>query len=205
MEREVGENLVIAGPSSESDFLWGCACSLVPGGQDLSAQWASKGSVIFGTCRSSSWECLLGRPPHLLGPSCWIITAIKVSCSMGSPGFMGRKWSPFVHSCALAQSCNAASGADSRYWPGRRSLSTGMQDGSDEIMSYAFQRGHWFWMPYFLGVETCNVLVKFTEGLEASTEVKMSTRFCIALHKRKITGGVCGYLRDECFKAEEHF
>lgn len=29
--------------------------------------------------------------------------------------------------------------------------------------------------------------------------------FCIALHKREITGRVYGYLRGECFKAEEHF
>lgn len=79
---------------------------------------------------------------------------IKVSCSIGSPVFLRRKWSLYVHSCGLAQSCNAACGADSRYGPERRSLSTGKRGGSSEIMSYPFQRGHWFWMPYFLGVET---------------------------------------------------
>lgn len=61
--------------------------------------------LVAGSRAPVGKACMEGLLPPLgifLLDSHWI----KVSCSIGSPGFTRRKWS-LVHSCALAQSCNA--------------------------------------------------------------------------------------------------
>lgn len=115
MEREVGENFVIAGPSPESDFLWGCSCSLVPVGHSEPASRVSPLVTGSRAPRVPVGNICVEDPPPPLGIFLLDNHCMNVSCSISSPGFMKRKWSLFVHSCGLAQSCNAASGADSTW------------------------------------------------------------------------------------------
>lgn len=135
--RKVNEDVAVASPSIESYFLWGRGCKVVLvlcylyfyGGSkvvDGSADHHSEpvSSSVSGRRAPAG---LLGWKElhHLFGSICWVTTGQKPHTMFVTLVLWGDNEVFFLHSCALGQRCNGASGTDSRHWPQGRTLTEG--------------------------------------------------------------------------------